>query len=394
VKPQPGRTINPLHFEDLEPHRFEDLVRQLVYGFRDWVALEPLGRSGADEGIDIRGIERVRPTARLALEEADADLDVDAWEHRTWFIQCKRERALGPAKARAVAAAALAGPSEPPFGFILAAPCDLSKKTRDTLASELRNVGVSQVLAWGRGDLEDQLFLPENDHLLFAYFGTSLQVQRRNQVTQLRARLARKRQVYRAIGDLDHRGWTSVLVRDPTEAGYPFRDRVEDFNEANPPWLWTAFRYHSNPDTVALIFRRHHAWITPNREQFDVIETCSHVEPHRNGFDTAPQRDDEACDRLWRYFHNEIPEGERAWLEMVGWIPLDDILLVDDLGDIFNEPPHLLVTRDHRHGFFADVRPFLVMDRDLSDDEHIDPAARKRATLYPHPIPDVEWKQR
>jgi hypothetical protein len=98
VKPSPGRTINPLHFEDLEPHRFEDLVRQLVYGFRDWVALESLGRSGADEGIDIRGIERVRPTSGSSLAEADEDLDLDPGEHRTWFIQCKREKAFGPAR--------------------------------------------------------------------------------------------------------------------------------------------------------------------------------------------------------------------------------------------------------------------------------------------------------
>ena len=128
MQPRPGRTINPLHFEDLEPHRFEDLIRQLVYGFRDWVALESLGRSGADEGIDIRGIERVRPTSGSSLAEADEDLDLDVGEHRTWFIQCKREKRFGPAKARAVAAAALVGASEPPFGFILAAPCDLSKR--------------------------------------------------------------------------------------------------------------------------------------------------------------------------------------------------------------------------------------------------------------------------
>jgi hypothetical protein len=388
VKPRPGRTINPIHFEDLEPHRFEDLVRQLVYGFRDWVALEPLGRSGADEGIDIRGIERVPSTSGSWLAEADEDLDADVGEHRTWFVQCKREKAFGPAKARAVAAAALNGASEPPFGFILAAPADLSKQTRDTLASELRAAGVSQVLAWGRGDLEDQLFLPENDHLLFAYFGISLQVRRRNQVTELRARLAKKRQVYRAIGDLDHRGWTSVLVRDPTEAGYPFHDRVEDFDEANPPWLWTTFRGHSNPDTVALIFRKHHAWITPDRKRFDVIETCSHVRPGDSRVDKAPQRD-EACERLSRYFQNEVPEGERAWLVMVGWIPLDDILLVDDLGDVFNDPPHLLVTRDHRHGFFTRVRPGLVLNGDRSG-EQIDPAALRRAKLYPDPIPDVE----
>jgi hypothetical protein len=192
VQPRPSRTINPLHFEDLEPHRFEDLVRQLVYSFRDWVVLEPLGRSGADEGIDIRGIERVRATSGSLLELPTADGDVDAWEYRTWFIQCKREKAFGPAKARAAVAAALAGASEPPFGFILAAPCDLSKHTRDTLAAELRAAGVSQVLAWGRGDLEDKLFLPENDHLLFAYFGTSLQVRRRDQATEHPAVFARK----------------------------------------------------------------------------------------------------------------------------------------------------------------------------------------------------------
>jgi hypothetical protein len=389
LKPRPGRTINQLHFEDLEPHRFEDLIRQLVYGFRDWVALESLGRSGADERIDIRGIERVRPTSGSSLAEADEDLDLDVGEHRTWFVQCKREKAFGPAKARAVAAAALVGASEPPFGFILAAPCDLSKKTRDTLASELRAAGVSQILAWGRGDLEDQLFLPENDHLLFAYFGISLQVRRRNQVTELRSRLAKKRQVYGAIGSLDHRGWTSVLVRDPTEAGYPFRDRVEDFDDANPPWLWTEFRGHANPDTVALIFRRYHAWVTPDRMRFDVIKTCSHVAPGRSEFDKARQRDEEACDRLRRDFHNEVPKGERAWLEMVGWIPLDDILLVDDLGDAANDPPHLLVTRDHRYGFFTDVRRSLVLDGHRSD-EHIDPAALKRAKLYPDPIPEVE----
>jgi len=53
-----SRTINPLHFEDLEPHRFEDLARQLVYDFRAWAGLEATGRSGADEGNRKRGSDR------------------------------------------------------------------------------------------------------------------------------------------------------------------------------------------------------------------------------------------------------------------------------------------------------------------------------------------------
>ena len=31
MKPTPTRTLNPLPFDDLEPHRFEDLIRQLAY---------------------------------------------------------------------------------------------------------------------------------------------------------------------------------------------------------------------------------------------------------------------------------------------------------------------------------------------------------------------------
>ena len=44
------KTINPLHFEDLDPHRFEDLVRQHIYDFKNWRSLEPTGRLVATAG--------------------------------------------------------------------------------------------------------------------------------------------------------------------------------------------------------------------------------------------------------------------------------------------------------------------------------------------------------
>ena len=52
------KTLNPLHFEDLEPHRFEDLVRQLIYDFKDWQSIEATGQAGSDDGFDIRAWER------------------------------------------------------------------------------------------------------------------------------------------------------------------------------------------------------------------------------------------------------------------------------------------------------------------------------------------------
>ncbi len=52
-----SRTFNPLHFEDLEPHRFEDLIRQLIYDFKDWKSIKATGRLGSDDGIDIFAVE-------------------------------------------------------------------------------------------------------------------------------------------------------------------------------------------------------------------------------------------------------------------------------------------------------------------------------------------------
>ena len=59
------RTIGPLHLEDLEPHRFEDLIRQLIYDFRNWRRLEATGRAGSDAGFDARGAEITAQSARI-----------------------------------------------------------------------------------------------------------------------------------------------------------------------------------------------------------------------------------------------------------------------------------------------------------------------------------------
>ena len=69
------KTIGPLHFEDLEPHRFEDLVRQLAYDFRSWRDIEAVGRRGVDEGIDIRATEivPVEPILEPALPDEEGD---------------------------------------------------------------------------------------------------------------------------------------------------------------------------------------------------------------------------------------------------------------------------------------------------------------------------------
>jgi hypothetical protein len=192
------KTLHPLHFEDLEPHRFEDLIRQLIYDFRQWRSLEAIGRSGTDAGIDIRGIESIEQPDYTGEPEIDDEIETardEPPEQREWIIQCKRERRIGPKKVRSVVSAYLTEAAQVPYGYVLAAACDFTKAARDAFRDVALEYGVEEFHVWGRAEIEDQLFLPRNDHLLFAYFGISLQLRRRSTKTIVRSRLATKRRV-------------------------------------------------------------------------------------------------------------------------------------------------------------------------------------------------------
>jgi hypothetical protein len=134
MKTTTTRTLNPLPFQHLEPHRFEDLIRQLAYDFREWKSLEAIGRSGSDEGQDIRGAELVRsvddgePSASEEDDQESSRPPIPA--ERLWVFQCKPEKTLSPARIREVAKESLAALQDPPHGFVIAAACDVEEGPR------------------------------------------------------------------------------------------------------------------------------------------------------------------------------------------------------------------------------------------------------------------------
>lgn len=192
MKTVPTRTLNPLPFTDLEPHRFEDLIRQLAYEFRRWKSLEATGRAGSDSGIDIRATELVPVDEVASDEDRDENAEETAFQERVWIFQCKREKALPPKRLRKVIDESLASLAAAPHGFILAVACDVSKDARDAFREEMVARGVEEFFIWAKSELEDLLFQPKNDRLLFAYFGISLQPRRRSLSTTLRSDIAKK----------------------------------------------------------------------------------------------------------------------------------------------------------------------------------------------------------
>src|SRR5437879_3205452 len=125
-KPTLTRTFAPIHFEDLDPHRFEDLVRELIYDFRDWQSIEATGRSGDDAGFDIRAFEKLPPL----VAEADEDEPVvtrHPMEGPRWMVQGKHEKTLTPSDVKKILADV--DGSDPPYGSILAASAVFSRKS-------------------------------------------------------------------------------------------------------------------------------------------------------------------------------------------------------------------------------------------------------------------------
>lgn len=390
-----SRTLNPLHFEDLEPHRFEDLVRQLVYDFRDWASLEAIGRTGADEGIDIRAIELalgtdIQPEDEFALDGEDADLLRSDAIQRGWLIQCKRERALGPKRVRSIVSDNLSAQAVNPYGYILAAACDFSMAARNAFRDEARAQGIQEFYIWGKAEIEDQLILPKNDYLLFAYFGISLQIQRRTIRSLVRSRLALKRKLIKTLGEPNHPSFLAVLVRDPDDQQYPFiRDKASFLQR--PHWRYWWFHSHQPPDHLAFISRRYHAYVNWDTQEWDAMQQYDTAVPAGPGIHGLDMRwwDTEGRGKILdAYWNHSVTEEHRAWALELRTIHYDRIIAIDELGDTYHDGPHLLVHFIGQYDpFEPGTWPILESSRPYFNTT-VHPDKEKRVRIFPDPVPD------
>lgn len=389
----PTRTLNPLPLNDLEPHRFEDLVRQLAYEFRRWRSLEATGRLGSDEGIDIRATELVPMDIEVLDEVEEGNEPTDAgFTERLWVFQCKREKTLPPKRLRTVIKDSLASLATPPHGFVLAVACDVSKAARDVFRAEMATRGVGEFFIWGRSELEDMLFQPKNDRLLFAYFDIALQPRRRNAATSLRGEIAKKKQLAALIGDEEQRDGKLVMLRDPTDARYP---EAPPKGEAPARWFLCRAMTAKKPGHLMVLRHEHLAAITEDGAQWDAILD----------FDLMPwgAKSELQTAGAWSLDDLNLPEqtphgfwneyidaSRRARLQIHRAVPLERILAIDPLGDGPYPVPHLLVEFADADGpftpdMYVQLTPTERMGRPPVD---IVPEAENRAAIFPKPLPD------
>jgi len=372
AKPHVTKTIGPIHFEDLDPHRFEDLVRQLVYDFRSWQSIESTGRGGADDGFDVRAFEEVKTPSTVSEDEAELEDAPHPMEGNLWMIQCKREKEVGPKKVATIISDAVTAQS-PPYGYILAAPAHFSKAAHDRFREELRSRGVMEFYLWGAGELEDLLFQPKNDHILFAFFGISLVTKRRSRTASVRSKVLVKNKLMRVLGEQPS---GRVLVRDLNDENYPYEDDCPDFDK-NP--RWKEYEVHSfDPRGLVVNVARHFAYLDRSRREWDYTKLVDESQ-YMIGRLESQEQQLQAQRLAVKGFWELLPKANRAIWVQHGLIRFDKIEYIDDKGDGDFKMSHVYVLYDPKRGPFSGHYEYL----EINEHSHASLNGLIRSTIFP-----------
>jgi hypothetical protein len=373
-----SKTIGPLHFEDLDPHRFEDLVRELIYDYKDWQTIEATGRSGNDSGFDVRAYEKTDKIPQAESDDEDLE-ETHPMEGNLWMIQGKREKEIGPKRIKEILTDI--DPKNPPYGYILAASANFSKDSYDIFREELRKKEVMEFYLWGKAELEDMLYLPKNDRILFTFFGISLVSKRRSKATEIRQVVNNKNKLYRIFGD-GRDFYRSVLLRDSKDTKYPYQGEYKDFQE-HPRWReYRAVEHH--PLGLIVNIRKHFAYIDTEKKKYDYTEAVNLIyrESDSQEDKDKQQKARHKVEDYWEY----LPRRNQATYVRNGLIRYDEMLVIDDKGNEWHKFPHIFIDFDFQTGPIAGSYEFLEIGNRFQS-----PKDYKRVKKFPasFPLPTI-----
>lgn len=301
------RTFAKLHFEDIDPSRFEDLCLSILYRKRRWEKIENLGRKGKDDAIDI------------AAEEL-----LENGKRNKWHFQCKRYNNITTAHVRSILTDYCEKNTDKPDYYFLLTECDVTKSVRDTFEYEAEKAGFNVVGIWAASELEAILYSERQD-LLFAFFGINLSEERNNMIGSIRRNIALKKRMHKDFtrprlkeenckNNIEEpwRGFINnkVLIRSIYDKSYPKNTLIDDPGTG----------YYK-----AEIYNWYHNGLMVHTHPFIVKANVRYLKV---------DADDESSDP------NDYDMIEEH-LQVIGCIPFENIIEYDIDGDEYYQYPHL-----------------------------------------------------
>jgi hypothetical protein len=264
---------------------------------------------------------------------------------RQWLIQCKREKEIGPKKLVGYLEAIPEVETSKLYGVIIAAACDISKKARDHFRLKCTELGFSECYIWSAAEIEDMLYQPKNDGILFAYFGISLAIKRRTAASRLRSRLAAKRKL-QSIFEEDEIGSVALFL-DPDDTTYPYITEQQKYKDLT--WKF-GFIDSYDPWGILIQLRSYFAFLDDDGAHWDIADafddvprTLTHVQWGQwvdllQYIEQTDLRDEVVA------FHNSLPPQNKGIAVVKALLQFEEIIDVDKTGDPFFPHPILYVT--------------------------------------------------
>jgi len=128
----------------------------------------------------------------------------------------------------------------------------------------------------------------------------------------------------------------------------------------------------------------------------------THITKHANtawppqdlfGLDRADLDPGDTMQVARAFWELNVPEANRAFACEVGIIEHDRILLCDEIGDRYNDGPHLLVEFTAQGSPFSMVRNWIEAAGSIYDTRRLrEPDITKRLDIFPKALPDEREK--
>ena len=386
-------THHPLPFELLELKRFGDLVLQLAYDFRPWRQLEPTRTSGSGDGLDICGSEIV---GNSPGEERDEDEHTASQlaTSRLWLIQFRPEKGIGPRKLTNYLKSLSASSLQNLHGLIFAAPCNFSKKSIDAFHDWCSTKGIQEFHLWGHAAIEDFLYQPKNDHLLFAYFGLSHSIGHEKVSSSIRRVVSLKRKLKTLLPEAFP--GTQIVLRDVTDDRYP---DTQGQGLLAGGFLWLpCYAKGIAQQGLRVLIRQHWAYYDYKRDVWDFASGINLAipEPRKNPWYDAQV--DEDCEirskreNDLRQFWSKLPTLGQQRVSLFAHIDYDDIIEIDDVGDdLLEGVPTIFVNFGNYEPPFSDRCQIAYHAIDDYTSE-VPFRGTGHVRLFPDRFRDVEWE--
>ena len=177
----------------------------------------------------------------------------------------------------------------------------------------------------------------------------------------------------------------SILLRDIKDRHYPNKTQYTDFDKRR---RWEEHRaIQLNATGVVFRIREWYAYLNADTKEWDFTRAVD-LMPRRYDLDELNKRRNEDFGKKVEHYWRHLPRNRQAKLFMYGFVPFEDMLIIDERGDPEYAIPHVFIDFRDQDGPFARLLPNLNQGRQQPIHSYELDKEYKKINAFPEAFPE------